>query len=320
MIRQRLFGTATAIVAIATAILLTSPPLAADGAKLESCTVIGVGRLATVDGSVITSHTDCCSECRIQVIPGRTYPRGVDGPCPLGHGLLRRRGRPPRPAPRRVRQGHRRDPPGRAHVHLFPYRLFADERAAAGHRREHLLPTGRARRRLHRGPDAPDHDHRAGPGLRPGALRDGPRGREAHRRPRREVRIPPFLRRVRVPVRRRSARALDDGDLQRRRGVDPGGRQARRHLGGAPRPRRPCRRHRQLFPHPRGRPEEPRRPGLAELHEGGRRPRLVRSEERPALHLAGDIRAARHGREPEPDVARHEHARAVAQALAQARA
>ena len=42
----------------------------------EGCTVIGVGRLATADGSVITSHTDCCSECRIQVIPGRAFPKG----------------------------------------------------------------------------------------------------------------------------------------------------------------------------------------------------------------------------------------------------
>ena len=52
--------------------------------KLESCTVIGAGRLATVDGSVITSHTDCCSECRIQVIPGRTYPKGAQAPVHWG--------------------------------------------------------------------------------------------------------------------------------------------------------------------------------------------------------------------------------------------
>ncbi|MCU0243794.1 MAG: hypothetical protein MUE80_03400, partial [Acidobacteria bacterium] len=46
-------------------------------AKLDSCTVIGAGRLATVDGSVITSHSDCCSECRIQVVPGRAFPKGA---------------------------------------------------------------------------------------------------------------------------------------------------------------------------------------------------------------------------------------------------
>ena len=48
---------------------------AAESGK-EGCTVIGVGRLASADGSVMTSHTDCCSECRIQVVPGRTYPKG----------------------------------------------------------------------------------------------------------------------------------------------------------------------------------------------------------------------------------------------------
>lgn len=58
--------------------------LRADGAKRESCTVIGVGRLATDDGSVITSHTDCCSECRIQAIPGRTYPKGSMAPVHWG--------------------------------------------------------------------------------------------------------------------------------------------------------------------------------------------------------------------------------------------
>jgi len=46
----------------------------------EGCTVIGVGRLASDDGSVITSHTDCCSECRIQVIPGKTFPKGSMAP------------------------------------------------------------------------------------------------------------------------------------------------------------------------------------------------------------------------------------------------
>jgi dipeptidase len=50
----------------------------------EGCTVIGVGRLASADGSVMTSHTDCCSECRIQVIPGRTYPKGATAPVHWG--------------------------------------------------------------------------------------------------------------------------------------------------------------------------------------------------------------------------------------------
>ncbi len=58
--------------------------LRAGDREKEGCTVIGVGRLATVDGSVITSHTDCCSECRIQIIPGRTFPKGAMAPVHWG--------------------------------------------------------------------------------------------------------------------------------------------------------------------------------------------------------------------------------------------
>jgi dipeptidase len=65
-------------------VLAFAGTLAADDHKIESCTVIGVGRKATVDGSVITSHTDCCSECRIQVIPGRIYPKGSLAPVHWG--------------------------------------------------------------------------------------------------------------------------------------------------------------------------------------------------------------------------------------------
>jgi dipeptidase len=50
----------------------------------EGCTVIGVGRNATTDGSVFTSHTDGCSECRIQVIPGRTFKKGETAPVHWG--------------------------------------------------------------------------------------------------------------------------------------------------------------------------------------------------------------------------------------------
>jgi dipeptidase len=84
MTRQRLGAAAVATLAIAASFYLAPRPLAAEGARQEGCTVIGVGRLATVDGSVITSHTDCCSECRIQVIPGRTYPSGTMAPVHWG--------------------------------------------------------------------------------------------------------------------------------------------------------------------------------------------------------------------------------------------
>jgi len=43
----------------------------------DGCTVITAGKAATVDGSVITSHSDGCSECRLHVVPGRTFPKGA---------------------------------------------------------------------------------------------------------------------------------------------------------------------------------------------------------------------------------------------------
>ncbi len=48
--------------------------------EIQGCTVIGVGRLATVDGSVITSHTDCCSDPRVHVVPGKKYKKGDMAP------------------------------------------------------------------------------------------------------------------------------------------------------------------------------------------------------------------------------------------------
>jgi dipeptidase len=70
--------------ALAATLVILGGPVQAQGIKQEGCTVIGVGRNATVDGSVITSHTDCCSECRIQVIPGRIYPKGSLAPVHWG--------------------------------------------------------------------------------------------------------------------------------------------------------------------------------------------------------------------------------------------
>jgi dipeptidase len=50
----------------------------------DGCTVIGAGKNATVDGSVITSHSDACSECRVHVVPGRTFPKGATAPVHWG--------------------------------------------------------------------------------------------------------------------------------------------------------------------------------------------------------------------------------------------
>ncbi len=43
----------------------------------DGCTIISAGTGATVDGSVITSHSDACSECRLHVVPGRAFPKGA---------------------------------------------------------------------------------------------------------------------------------------------------------------------------------------------------------------------------------------------------
>lgn len=52
----------------------------------DACTVIVAGRKATVDGSVLNSHTDCGPDCRIQIVPGQTYPEGAMAP--VYYGLL----------------------------------------------------------------------------------------------------------------------------------------------------------------------------------------------------------------------------------------
>lgn len=46
----------------------------------DSCTDIIVGKLASADGSVITSHTGCCQECRVHVVPAKTYKKGEKAP------------------------------------------------------------------------------------------------------------------------------------------------------------------------------------------------------------------------------------------------
>ncbi len=51
---------------------------------IDACTDIVVGRLASVDGSVITSHTGACSECRVHVVPARTFKKGEQAPVYYG--------------------------------------------------------------------------------------------------------------------------------------------------------------------------------------------------------------------------------------------
>ncbi len=50
----------------------------------DSCTDIIVGKNASVDGSVITSHTGCCPECRVHVVPAQTFKKGTMAPVYYG--------------------------------------------------------------------------------------------------------------------------------------------------------------------------------------------------------------------------------------------
>jgi len=49
-----------------------------------ACTDIIVGKAASTDGSVITSHTGSSPECRVHVVPGREFPDGAMAPVYYG--------------------------------------------------------------------------------------------------------------------------------------------------------------------------------------------------------------------------------------------
>ena len=53
-------------------------------ADVRACTVIAAGKKATVDGSVITSHTDACDNSRLTVVPARTFKKGARAPVYYG--------------------------------------------------------------------------------------------------------------------------------------------------------------------------------------------------------------------------------------------
>lgn len=71
---------------VGTVLSTASIPVQEMAEDILGCTVIGVGRLATADGSVISSHTDCCSECRVHVVPGKKHKKG--GMAPVYWGMV----------------------------------------------------------------------------------------------------------------------------------------------------------------------------------------------------------------------------------------
>jgi len=50
----------------------------------DHCTSIAVGRLASIDGSVIASHDGCCSNSRLHVVPAKDWPAGSTAPVYFG--------------------------------------------------------------------------------------------------------------------------------------------------------------------------------------------------------------------------------------------
>ncbi len=50
----------------------------------DACTDIIVGKLASMDGSVITSHTGCAPESRVHVVPARKFKKGEIAPVYYG--------------------------------------------------------------------------------------------------------------------------------------------------------------------------------------------------------------------------------------------
>ncbi len=46
----------------------------------SGCTSMVVGKLASTDGSVLASHTDCCTNSRVHVVPAQDYPAGSKAP------------------------------------------------------------------------------------------------------------------------------------------------------------------------------------------------------------------------------------------------
>lgn len=49
-----------------------------------ACADIIVGKDASVDGSVITSHTGCCAECRVHLVPAQSFKKGDQAPVYYG--------------------------------------------------------------------------------------------------------------------------------------------------------------------------------------------------------------------------------------------
>jgi len=62
------------------AFFISFPGLVQTGVTQDGCTDIVVGKNASVDGSVIISHTECCPDCRLLVVPAQSFVKGAKAP------------------------------------------------------------------------------------------------------------------------------------------------------------------------------------------------------------------------------------------------
>ena len=217
-------------------------------AQALPCTSIMVGRRASTDGSVMTSHT--CDSHRtgseIVVVPHAKHAAGAE------RELSKRCDDDTRPDAALRADAHGQDPAGRRDVCVSGAGVRLYERAPAGHRRIDVRgPRGTAERQgLDRLRDADAAD--AGTG------RDRPRGDPHRRRVAAAVRL---VRLGRSPDHRRPAGGLGDGDHRARQG--PG----RGRLGGSARSGRPRLGGRQLVADRRDRSGQAGfLPGLGQRH------------------------------------------------------
>lgn len=66
---------------ILTCLFLNAGPMSASD---DHCTDIIVGKKASLDGSVITSHTGCGAECRVHCVPAQVFKKGDTAPVYYG--------------------------------------------------------------------------------------------------------------------------------------------------------------------------------------------------------------------------------------------
>ena len=70
----------TACLIVIFVLLVLVPKGFASSQSDDHCTDIVVGKMASKDGSVITSHTGCGPECRVHYVPAIIFPKGAKAP------------------------------------------------------------------------------------------------------------------------------------------------------------------------------------------------------------------------------------------------